>query len=430
MTLWRESKWNELIDKFNSSCVEGDWKFLYLSNDQGDIHGRLQIQHKGNDISGVMVSHRTDGYVIHLSSDVRVGPYSAYSMRFQFSNAQDMLEFGRTFSMICVLRSGEIEAFPERKAYESFLKYLNKNKCRSNVQKFSSFKSTLGGISWFDGYGELFIKACLSGEKVAEFQEVQDLKRVYDKMIRLGIPKERILQHIELFDIESVHKVLVYLMELEKTTTQIWIRGRVNNVLSRYSVYDCLHENGHGEMLVDEETSVQIRCPDPNHGVDNRPSSRYYPRSGGRPAYVRCFKCKESWNGLNLFAKFQNLRFMDALSALEKRYHIRVERKPDAPAFKELLDKDSNYQSEKWADVPYVLNLLEVKLSRVKSKCSMLDYIKFCRVLDNVLYDYDKLEKSTPDMISVLLKLRNLMDEASTITDDLFMLNQDETVSE
>jgi len=206
-------------------------------------------------------------------------------------------------------------------------------------------------------------------------------------------------------------------MELEKTSIQEWIKRRVHAVHERYSAFDCLIENGVTDVP-DETTPTQLKCP--FHGADNKPSGRFYPRSGGRPAYLRCFKCKENWDGLNLFAKFRNMRFMDALVELERRYHVKVPRRPDVPDFKELSEKGSGYTSEKWADVPYVLKLLETKLGRLRDKCAMSDYVKFCRLLDHVAYDYDKLEKSTPDMVSALLKLKNKMDEASLVTDDMF----------
>jgi hypothetical protein len=205
--------------------------------------------------------------------------------------------------------------------------------------------------------------------------------------------------------------------EFGKTAVQEWVKRRVAAVHDHYTAYDCLTENGVTD-IPDETTPTQLFCPF-HHNVHTM-AARYYPRSGGRPPYLRCFTCKKNWDGLNMFAEFRKLRFMDALVELERRFKIRVPKRPDAPQFKELADRNSGYVSEKWADVPNVLKVLETKLERHRDKCAMSDYVKFCRVLDHVAYDYDKLEKSTPEMVSVLLKVRGMMDDAMLITDDLF----------
>lgn len=212
-------------------------------------------------------------------------------------------------------------------------------------------------------------------------------------------------------------------MDLAQTSVQEWIKRRVVAVHERYTAFMCLMENGVTDVP-DETTPTQLFCPF-HHNVSTM-AARYYPRSGGRPSYVRCFRCKENWDGLNLFAKYKRMRFMDALVAIERRFQIRVPRRPDAPEFKELADRGSGYVSEKWADVPYVLKLLEGKLVRLRDKCAMADYVKFCRVLDHVAYDYDKVEKSTPDMVSILLTVRNRMDDAMLVTDDIFATQADD----
>ncbi len=206
----------------------------------------------------------------------------------------------------------------------------------------------------------------------------------------------------------------------DMTAAQEWIQSRISVVESHYSTFDCLMENGYSEHVADESTATQIPCPDPEHGPDNRPSARYYPRSGGRPSHIYCFKCKFNASVVNLYAKFKGRRFMDALTDLERRFKIRVARKPDAPEFTDPVDRDSKYVSERWGDVPYVLGVLESKLKRLRDKASLADYVKFCRVLDHVSFDYDVLERSTPEMVSVLAQLRSRMHDASVVTDDMF----------
>lgn len=194
-----------------------------------------------------------------------------------------------------------------------------------------------------------------------------------------------------------------------------WISRRVAAVRETYSAFSCLTEKG--IELPDESTPFQVSCP--FHGADNRPSARYYPREGGKHDYLRCFKCRENWDCINLLAKFNGLRFMDALQDLERRFHIKIPKKPDAPEIVEPTERDSNYVSDQWQDVPRMLKLLEGKLARVKPKCSLTDYVKFCRVLDAVEWDFNKVNKSTPAMADILKKLLGKMDEVMALPDDL-----------
>lgn len=194
-----------------------------------------------------------------------------------------------------------------------------------------------------------------------------------------------------------------------------WIQRRVAAIREVYSAYQCLTERG--VELPDESTPFQVSCP--FHGADARPSARYYPREGGKHDYLRCFKCRENWDCINLIAKFNGIRFMDALSDLERRFHIKTPKRPEAPEIVEPADRDSKYVSDQWKDVPRMLGLLENKLARVRSKSSLSDYIKFCRVLDAVQWDFDKLNKSTPAMAEVLQKLMSRMDEVMSLPDDL-----------
>jgi hypothetical protein len=104
------------------------------------------------------------------------------------------------------------------------------------------------------------------------------------------------------------------LMDVQPTAFQEWIKLRVIAVTQAYSVYDVLIE--HGVTLVDKFTDLQIPCPFPEHGPDNRPSARYYATKGG---HFHCFKCHiHETTPINLHAKFKGLKFMEALQDLER----------------------------------------------------------------------------------------------------------------
>lgn len=198
------------------------------------------------------------------------------------------------------------------------------------------------------------------------------------------------------------------------TTAQDWVRRRADAVRSKYTAYSCLHENGHGEFLVDEETSVSVFCP--FHTNVNTMAARYYPASGRRSDYVRCFRCHENWDCLNLHMRFKGVGFMDALKDLERRFRIVVERKPDDAPEEPIVDKSSSsYVSDAWSDVPRVLAMLEEKLARLRPMASMHDYVKFCRVLDSVSYDLDRAKgEQTQEMVDVLAALKSKMEACYT----------------
>lgn len=179
-----------------------------------------------------------------------------------------------------------------------------------------------------------------------------------------------------------------------------WVNERIRHVLSVYGAFDVLTERG--IELVDRHNSVQIPCPIPGHGPDNNPSARYYGSPNKEGEHFFCFKCKRRMHSIDLYAMFNNLEFMKSLSALERRFNIKV------PRF------DDGYKKEevKITDIKRILNLLENKLLRVRDNVSLPDYIKFCRVIDNISWDYDHSGKQTLEMIETLDKLKKLIDNS------------------
>lgn len=199
------------------------------------------------------------------------------------------------------------------------------------------------------------------------------------------------------------------------TEHQKWIKDRSWAVRKAYNSYDCLHEFGFGETLVDTDTAVQMSCP--FHGPDRRPSARYYPSSSRYSDYVRCYYCKENWDSVNLYMKFKGLSFMDALKELERRFRIKIPKRPDAEPIEDYVDRNlATYKSDAWGDVERNLVLLNKKLLRVRDCVSLIDYIKYCRVLDKVRWDLDHMKgQQTPEMVEVLARLKTLMDDSIRI---------------
>jgi hypothetical protein len=115
--------------------------------------------------------------------------------------------------------------------------------------------------------------------------------------------------------------------------------------------------------------------------------------------------------------KFTNQRFMDALVALERRLGVKVPKRPDPPPIADPVQRTSGYISERWSDIAAVLSIMEGKLSRVRDKCAMSDYVKFCRVIDAVTFDFDKTHIATEEMARALARTMVLMDEAMIYPD-------------
>lgn len=191
-----------------------------------------------------------------------------------------------------------------------------------------------------------------------------------------------------------------------ETAQKQWFNRRVEAVTAVYSAYMALIENG--VEIPDESTSVQIFCP--FHDNKNTPAARYYSSSGREKSHFFCFKCKINLNGIGLFARFHNLKFTDALSKLERRFHIVVP-KLEEPILDVFKDKGENYKSEAWLDIPRHLAILEKKLSRTRSVAPFVDYVKICRVLDRVAWDFDKTGTPTKDMIIILKKASEKLDK-------------------
>jgi len=211
-------------------------------------------------------------------------------------------------------------------------------------------------------------------------------------------------------------------MDTSKTAHQEWVARRIMAVRESFSAFDALMERGI-DTIPDDSTPTQISCP--FHGQDNRPSARFYPRSGGKHDYVRCFKCRENWDSIALYGKFQGLRFMDALVELERRFHLKIPKRPEGPEIVEPTDRGSSYVSDKWADTPRMIAMLEAKLLRIRDKCNLTDFIKFCRVLDAIDWDYEKIQKTVPEMTAALRKLMDRMDEVAMLPEDLVFSDED-----
>lgn len=186
---------------------------------------------------------------------------------------------------------------------------------------------------------------------------------------------------------------------LSKTEEQEWISRRVLEVGKYYSAHTALIE--HGIEIPDEFTSTQILCP--FHGDKNKPSARYYAASGNNKSHFYCFKCKDRLDGIGLHSRFNSKRYYESLSILEKRYGIKVPKKPTINQIP-IFDKSSDYKSQAWGDVPRHIEILENKLLRNRSRATLQEYVKVMRLIDAIRWDYNQTGESSVDMILALDK--------------------------
>lgn len=190
------------------------------------------------------------------------------------------------------------------------------------------------------------------------------------------------------------------------TSNKEWYERRVEAVEKTYDAYDALTE--HGVEIPERGMDLQVLCPFHN---EQRPSARYY--GANSKGHFHCYACKVHENSIGLYARFKGIKFNEALVQLERRFHIKIPRRPEE-AIQEPKDKGGpDYESGAWSDIPRVLGILENKLTRVRNKVSLVDYVKFCRVLDTIQWDLDHNGNvGTPQMTSILIKLRQKMDDA------------------
>jgi hypothetical protein len=198
--------------------------------------------------------------------------------------------------------------------------------------------------------------------------------------------------------------------ELTKTAYQDWVRRRVEAVQKVYTAYDALTE--HGVELPNRHADFQISCP--FHGADSRPSGRYYGANAN--PHFHCYTCKTHEYGVGLYAKYKSLKFMQALADLEHRFGIKIPKRPEGSGIKEPADKGADYVSDAWSDVPRVLELMEKKLGRLRDKVSLIDFVRFCKVVDSIQWDLTRNgNQATPEMSKALMKLKEVMDNSINV---------------
>lgn len=201
--------------------------------------------------------------------------------------------------------------------------------------------------------------------------------------------------------------------DFKSTSEKEWVQRRVSAVSKRYSAYQALTDNG--VEILDEATSIQLFCP--FHDNKHTPAARYYAASGNNDGHFYCFSCKIRLDGIGLFSRFNNIPWFEALSKLEKKFGINIP-KVDLTSPIAIVDRGEGYKSSARSDIPRMLTLLESKLTRCRSKASLPEYVRVCRVLDEIEWNFDISGKADENMITSISRAEDLMNDVMNRPED------------
>lgn len=124
-----------------------------------------------------------------------------------------------------------------------------------------------------------------------------------------------------------------------------WYKQRVAKIHDQVSVHSVLRQ--HGIKLSSHDKEEQISCP--FHGKDEKPSARVYLTSSGGPSGAWCFVCRERWDVIALWRKFNDSEqpFGKTLSEIERAYQIPT---PPVPEGVDAVKEVSDRRHESWSE--------------------------------------------------------------------------------
>jgi hypothetical protein len=157
-----------------------------------------------------------------------------------------------------------------------------------------------------------------------------------------------------------------------------WVSVRVSQIHRQVGVEDVLARNG-VHLKYGGHKAEQFSCP--FHGEDNKPSTRYYPSEGGKPAGVWCFVCQERWDSISLFKKFEQLEgsFTRILASMERAFGLQT---PEMPREAIRFDDEGPIHAE----VEQLFDICERRLRGAREGFTFEGYLKIGSVLDRLHY--------------------------------------------
>jgi hypothetical protein len=75
----------------------------------------------------------------------------------------------------------------------------------------------------------------------------------------------------------------------------------------------------------------------------------------------------------------------------------------------------SNYKSDNWNDISRIIPICEKRLLKIRDNVSLIDFIKYCKVMDTVKWDSERNIGKKEDMLKLL---NHILEETSNSTID------------
>lgn len=182
-----------------------------------------------------------------------------------------------------------------------------------------------------------------------------------------------------------------------------WVRLRVAALRSKVGIGDVLARYGY-PLKYGGHKPEQLSCP--FHGKDNKPSTRFYPSEGDKPAGVWCFVCQEKWDSITLFKKFEQLEesFTRTLTQMERTFGLET---PDIPREAVFVAAESPLVRE----VEQLFGVCERRLQGAKSRFTMSGYLQVGSVLDRLKYQSTHGKRPPEDVLKVLQQVLSKIGE-------------------
>jgi len=179
-----------------------------------------------------------------------------------------------------------------------------------------------------------------------------------------------------------------------------WIKERVANIHSNITAADVLGRHGitlHKSGAQEE----QFSCP--FHGDDAKPSARYYPQNKNGISAVWCFVCREQWDAIRLWQKFNGeVKFSELLFQIEKAFGLPV---PEPQSSIHIEDEYNPLKDE----VASLFEACENRLREEREYFEMEAHLKLGAILDQLHYVSDNealpLEAIKKNLEQVLNKI-------------------------
>jgi hypothetical protein len=182
-----------------------------------------------------------------------------------------------------------------------------------------------------------------------------------------------------------------------------WNRQRVENIHQHVTAYDVLSRGG-VEFKGTGSDEEQFSCP--FHGMDRKPSARYYPEDAQSRSHAWCFVCQEPWDAISLWRRFhggEEMSFTRALSGIEQEYGLEAPPMPSGAVSR---------QPEGSKDMAAFEALYEACEGRLRSGRpayrqldDMVGYLSAGQVLDKLRYRVDKRQMTPEQGQGVLQQL-------------------------